>query len=109
VRGARRAYAVAQACARVGLSTGHISPGRFWAEVAPNGQYVAVRSKGVYQCSQPNSTRGIVHGFSRKSRGRMLRLIAKTDVDLLSNSLLVTLTYPAEFPMESSTYRRTST
>jgi hypothetical protein len=102
----RRAYAVAQACARVGLSTGHISPGRYWAEVAPSGQYIAVRTKGVRQCKAPHSTRGIVHGFSRKSRGRMLRQVAKIDTTVLSSSLLVTLTYPAAFPTESYTYRQ---
>lgn len=36
----------------------------------------------------------------------MLRQIAKVDADLLSKSLLVTLTYPAAFPTESSTYRQ---
>lgn len=111
----------------MGLSTCHISPlvygpyetgrarmqhldvpgARYWAEVAEQGSYLAVRSTGVRPCTKPNTTqRGTVKQFTPRSRSRMLKHFAKIDRSVLSESLLVTLTYPRLFPTESSTYKR---
>jgi hypothetical protein len=46
-------------------------------------------------CPVAPTTRGVVHGFSRQSRGRLLRTLAKLDRAVVSRALFVTLTYPA--------------
>jgi hypothetical protein len=91
--------------ARLGLSTCHTSP-RYWAEASPGGAYLAVRSYGERQNKVPTWKRGCVQGFSRKSRSRLMKLLAQCDRSATSKSLLVTLTYPRSYPTESSTYKR---
>jgi hypothetical protein len=93
-----------EARATLGLSTCHIRP-HYWAEVSPNGQYLAVKSTGVRQCIPPKSKRGTVTTFSKKSRSRILKTFAMIDSNALSRSLFVTLTYPRVFPQEPLIYR----
>lgn len=88
--------------ARVGLSRCHIRP-RYYAEVAPSGAYLSVHSIGERQTKVPTWTRGIVQGFSRRSRARLLKTMARCDRAETSRSLLVTLTYPRSYPAESAT------
>lgn len=104
-RRARRVLASHRAEARMGLSRCHIGP-RYWGEVSPHGSYLAVRSSGVSQCKVQTTTRGKVTSFTRRSRSRMLRHFSQIDRDVLSSSLLVTLTYPRSFPTDACTYRR---
>src|SRR5215213_7753083 len=80
-----------EARAALGLSTSHIRP-HYWAEVSPNGQYLAVKSSGVRQCITPKSKRGTVQTFSKRSRSRILKTFAMIDSEALSRSLFVTLT-----------------
>lgn len=89
--------------AALGLSTCHIRP-RYWGEVSPDGQYLAVKSMGVRQCIPPTSKRSTVTTFSRKSRSRMLKITAQIDRAQLSRSLFLTLTYPSLFPSQPSVY-----
>jgi hypothetical protein len=82
--------------ARIGLSSGHICTNS-WAEVAPRGNYLAVHVGRQSPCPVAPTTRGAIHGFSRKSRGRLLKTMAKIDRSAASNALFVTLTYPSSF------------
>jgi hypothetical protein len=102
---AKRTYARTLAAQPLGLSTCHIGP-QYWAEVAPKGSYLAVRSKGTGQCQKKTSSRSKVVSFTKRSRSRMLKHFATLDRSLLSTSLLVTLTYPRLWSADSCTYRR---
>lgn len=102
---ARASLDRARADARLGLSTCHTSP-HYYASWSPQGALLAVRETGTRQCQIPKSTRGQVTEFSRRSRTRLLRLMASVDRNALGKSLLVTLTYPRSFTMEASTFKR---
>ena len=79
---------------RVLLSSAHISP-HSWAEVTPDGSYLALHEGRKQACPVPTTTRGSVHGFSRASRGRLLKTMAKLNRQVASRALFVTLTYPS--------------
>lgn len=78
---------------RVLLSSAHI-PARSWGEFAPEGSYLAVHVGRKQPCPVAPTTRGVVHGFSRQSRGRLLKTLAKLNRQEVSRALFVTLTYP---------------
>ena len=100
-----------------GLSTCHILPSDsssdalpsfhspFFVEFAVSGSYCALVSKvskrGV---TSSTSKRGRITGFSRRSRSRLMRLLAQ--VDRSHQPLFVTLTYPAEFAASSVVWKR---
>lgn len=54
--------------------------------------------------SNSTSTRGKIGGFSRKSRGRMMDLCSRIKSD--APALFVTLTYPKEWPLEPTQWKR---
>ena len=101
VRRVRRLEARRRAAARIGLSGAHISP-RSWAEWTPQGNYLAVHVGRKQACPVPGATRGVVHGFSRQSRSRLLKTLAKVDRSVSSTALFVTLTYPSSFTEAAS-------
>lgn len=105
VPAALAAYHGSRAAARVSLSDCHISP-RYTVEAAPSGAYLAVRASGERQCQPPKNRRGRVLQFSRRSRSRLLKTLAKCDRSATSKSVFVTLTYPRSWPKEYSTYKR---
>lgn len=82
-----------------GLSKSHISP-QYVLTAAAGGRLVSLTTTGHPSPQPVSSKRGIVKGFSRKSRLRMLRLLASVNRDAPGPSLplFVTLTYPAAFP-----------
>lgn len=104
-RNLRKSQAAARRERRAGLVKVPYSP-RYYAQVSPGGTYLGVKATGVRQCIPPKSNRGVIRGFSRRSRSRMLKMFGAIHRTALSSSLLVTLTYPRSFPTESSTYRR---
>lgn len=104
-RNAHRLYAEFAREARMGLSRRHIRP-HYWAEVAPHGSLLGVKDNTRSSCPGKTHARGSVRSFSAKSRRRMLRTFALLKREDLSQSLLVTLTYPRSFPAESSTFKR---
>lgn len=79
----------------LGLSIGHK---RAFCEsyVALGGDLVGVRWKGLKACG--GGQRGVISGFTVKSRRRLLRVFASLDRRKLELPLFVTLTYPDEFP-----------
>jgi len=93
------------AARRVLLSSAHISP-RSWAEVAPEGSYLAVHVGRKQPCPVPPTTRGVVHGFSRQSRGRLLKTLSKLNRQVVSRALFVTLTYPLSESVSFSLCKR---
>lgn len=101
----RRSVRVKRRDRRVGLSSVHIFP-RDWAEVSPEGSYVAVHIGSQRSCPVRPTTRGSVHGFSRQSRSRLLKRMAQVDRQAASRALFVTLTYPASFQVDFSTCKR---
>jgi hypothetical protein len=103
-RRAHRLVRRRRAAARLGLSTCHTSP-RYYASVAEDGAYLAVKAYGERQVKVPTWTRGRVTSFTRRSRSRLLKLMSQCDREQISKSLFVTLTYPRTFPRESSTYK----
>jgi len=78
---------------RVLLSSAHISP-RSWGEFTPEGSYLGVHVGRMQPCPVPPTTRGVVHGFSRQSRSRLLKTLSKLNRQVVSRALFVTLTYP---------------
>lgn len=102
---ARASLSLARAQARLGLSSCHISP-RAYVRWSPRGALLELRRTGAKQCIVPKNQRGKVSTFSRRSRSRLLRKLASCDRSALSQSLLVTLTYPRSFATGSSTYKR---
>lgn len=87
----------------VGLSTGHISPG--FMEIWSGGSVVEVhRSKPNDLEQVGGGVRGKVKGFSKKSRLRLLKLIAKTEKKQIP--LFMTCTYPDVFPEEWQRVKR---
>lgn len=62
---------------------------------------MAVHVGRMQKCPVPPATRGDVRGFSRASRGRLLKTLAKVNRQEASRALFVTLTYPLS---ESVTY-----
>ena len=94
-RRALRLYNARRQAARIGLSSAHISPRHSWAECSPDGAYLAVHRGRTTPCPVPGTTRGSVHGFSRQSRGRLLRTLAKVGRNASARALFVTLTYPS--------------
>lgn len=90
---------------RVLLSSAHISP-RSWAEVAPEGSFLAVHVGRKQPCPVPPTTRGAVHGFSRQSRSRLLKTLAKLNRQVVSRALFVTLTYPLSESVSFSLCKR---
>lgn len=95
---ARRARAL-------GSSRSHISP-RYYARWSPRGAFLSVRQTYDSPLKVRPCRRGNVHGFSRRSRTRLLQTLAQCDRYSTSKSLFVTLTYPRSFPTASSTYKR---
>lgn len=91
--------------ARVGLSDVHTSP-RYWAECSTQGAYLAVRERGTRQTKPPDSRRGRVTSFSRRSRSRMMKLCSQINRDASASALCVTLTYPAEWPGAATQWKR---
>ena len=86
---------------------GHISARHHsWAEVAPDGAYLAVHIKREQRCPVPPTTRGAVHGFSRQSRSRLLKTMAKIDRNASARALFVTLTYPSWSGTDFTTCKR---
>lgn len=100
----------------LGLSYGHISPSpdagtvstetpaALWpapepysVDVASGGTFVALHARG-HASRAPGATRGVVCGFSRKSRKRLLDKLNCVPVDVFSDALFVTLTFPDVFP-----------
>jgi hypothetical protein len=106
-RRARRLVRRRERAARDGLVKEPYCRPHFWADVAPRGQYLAIHERNTRKCpNPPQGRRGRITEFSRRSRSRMLKCIARTNRALLSRSLLVTLTYPRTYSMESSIYKR---
>jgi hypothetical protein len=101
----RRSWAKRRAEARVGLSSAHIST-HSWAEVTPEGSFLAVHIGRKQACPVPPTTRGAVHGFSRQSRSRLLKTVAKIDRAASARALFVTLTYPLSSGTDFTTCKR---
>lgn len=95
-RNAERLYGAMRREARIGLSSAHTSP-HSWAEVTPDGSYLAVHVGRQNRAPVAPARRGAVHGFSRQSRSRLLKTVAKLDKTASSLALFVTLTYPESF------------
>lgn len=89
----------------IGLSRCHNRTG-YYGQWSEQGSLLAVKKYGSLPPIRTGQTRGCVTQFSAKSRRRMLRRFATVDRTALSRSLLVTLTYPRSFPVESSTFKR---
>lgn len=91
----------------MGLSSGHISP---WPSVRwnPAGQSIKLQiplpRHPENQSAQ--APRGLIREFSRKSRSRMLQTLGELDKVALEKALLVTLTYPREWPAEMVACKR---
>lgn len=90
---------------RVLLSSAHI-PARSWGEFTPEGSYLAVHVGRMQPCPVAPTTRGVVHGFSRQSRGRLLKTLAKLNRQAVSRALFVTLTYPLSESVSFSSSKR---
>jgi hypothetical protein len=101
----RRGTARLRRSRRIGLSNVHTSP-HDWCEVAPRGSYLKVHIGSNRKCPVPPTTRGVVHGFSRKSRGRLLQTMAKVDRASSGRALFVTLTYPLSSTTDFITCKR---
>jgi hypothetical protein len=104
-RRAVRLFNRRQAEARIGLSSAHISS-HSWAEVTPDGNYLAVHAGRKQACPVAPTTRGAVHGFSRQSRGRLLKRLAQVDQSASGRALFVTLTYPLSAMTDFTTCKR---
>lgn len=92
--------------ASLGLSTVHIpSPQRSGTlRVAVGGSLVRLR--GDRMDHPVGGPRGVVHGFSRASRRRMLRWIQSLDRERAGMPLFVTLTYPRDWPGSPRRWKR---
>jgi hypothetical protein len=88
-----------------GSSSGHTLP-RYYAAWSPEGMYLSVKRTGGVAPAKVPTTRGVVCGFSRKSRGRLLRQCAQVNRQALTNALFVTLTYPEKWPDDWSSWKR---
>lgn len=60
-------------------------------------------SDGMGSANHEPVTRGVVSGFSRAARKRMLQLLNKLEFERIA---FVTLTYPAEFPQDGGEYKK---
>ncbi len=98
----------------VGLSIDHtppFDPREYTLEVSAGGGVVGLKSrlkKGVVSTLKgATSTRGTVRGFSRRSRRRLMRLVASIDKRALAvRPLFLTLTYPGEFSEDWREWKR---
>lgn len=93
-----------------GLSTCHIPRkyddiSRAKLKVWADGSLVAVDKNRInpFKGSKRDWVRGEISGFSRRSRSRLMRKLAKIDKTELP--LFITLTYPDEFPTDSEIYK----
>jgi hypothetical protein len=68
----------------------------FHIEIAARGTYVKLRGSRGAPCG--GGLRGVVCGFSRASRKRLLDRLNQVPVDVLSSALFITLTFPDEYP-----------
>lgn len=84
-----------------GLSSLHNSPRLEWNK--GGGLLKAVRGKAP-KVHFSRSKRGVVRGFSKSSRRRLLRLVSS--VNLKIKPVFVTLTYPGVFPVNSRRWKR---
>lgn len=97
--GAERA--TARAPQPLGLSSAHISPGEF--TIYPNGHLMTVGIPHPENIRVGGGKRGRAT-FSKASRRRLLHKCAKTDKRCVP--LLVTLTYPKEFPIDAEIWKK---
>lgn len=91
----------------LGLSSVHISseqpPGT--VRVHAGGALVRLRGDKV-PSRRTSAVRGLVHGFSRASRRRMMRFLQSLDQEAVGLPLFVTLTYPGEWPGNPRRWKR---
>ncbi len=98
----------------VGLSIDHTPPvdvRTYTFEVSAGGGVVGIKSqlkKGVVSSLKgATSTRGTVRGFSRRSRRRLMRLVASIDKRALGvRPLFLTLTYPGVYSEDWREWKR---
>lgn len=79
--------------------SGHGSA-RFWLD----GSIIKVNHPSVNQKQLGGGLRSVVCGFSRSSRRRLMQKLAM--LDQKARPYFVTLTYPKEFPLESTQWKR---
>jgi hypothetical protein len=79
---------------------------RVAAEVALGGEYCRLKMSG--QSGHGGGTRGIIQGFSRASRRRLLDLVNQVDRGQVQGDqvLFVTLTYPSAWSQDWSLWKR---
>lgn len=73
-----------------------------FVEVSPQGDYISLRSTGRVTASS-KSERGVIAGFSFRSRSRLMKKIAQLKRHHLP--VFVTLTYPSVFPKDFEEYK----
>lgn len=97
-----------ECAAALGLSTVHIPSSQ-----APNsvrlflgGQMVCLRGDATVRACIGGAERGVVKGFSKASRRRMLRFLQMLDQERAGMPLFVTLTYPRKWPGNPRRWKR---
>lgn len=92
----------------LGLSKGHISP-RPTTTFHRGGSLIEIKrpqGEAFKETSGEAPPREEVTEFSRKSRQRLRLDLSKVDQTSAGRPLFVTLTYPAEFPLDAETFKR---
>lgn len=93
----------------LGSSMAHISPRPVCQVVIYEGAGLVCVSPiaGSMYRSRGGGVRGAIQGFSRESRCRMLRILAKVRRDALQEAVFITLTYPGRWwPGSPSAWKR---
>jgi len=73
-------------------------------ELAVGGTYARLRGGGGSQ--RGGGQRGVISGFSKQARKRMLDLLNQVEQGSLSSGLFLTLTYPDHFPRDAARWKR---
>jgi hypothetical protein len=94
-------------CRRAASSIAHSRPHKEpWSFIAsPDGALCELKAPSLkIQLARPPAKRGKIKGFSRGSRGRLLKTVGRLKQDKLP--VFVTLTYPDDFPVTPERWRR---